>query len=376
MVDGSSIAFALACTLLTEASAQTFLVDASGGSGSHYTSIAAAVAAVPDGAVLQVLPGTYGAFQISAKGLLVLGGPQVIVQDTVVPLIDVRNIASHQTVTLRELALTSPATAALIEFANSSGPIVLEACIGDVTTSPGGAGVFASHCAHLHLHGCSFQPSSPTANPLKVTACHTTVSGCSLSGLGGATVLINGGYLDIVASMLFGLATTPTVQLNGGEVTLRGVTRVRSAISQTLAALAIAGSGTARVDPNTVFTNTLTPPYAPTVAVQSIEQPWLLTEPGSLGGIARGIMHWQAAGVGILSLGFPGPAVAVPPIAGRIWFQPGTEHMRTLGPAPLTSTYAVPNAPWIVGVTVAWQGALLPFAGGIELSNPGVYAHR
>ena len=63
----------LPAALAAAAVAQTFIVDVNSGPGTNFTSIAAAVAAVPDGAVLEVRPGTYAAFTIQNKSLTVFG---------------------------------------------------------------------------------------------------------------------------------------------------------------------------------------------------------------------------------------------------------------------------------------------------------------
>ena len=61
-------------TFASAAMAQTYVVDAANGPGTHFTDIPAAVAAVPDGAVLEVRLGAYSPFTIAGKGLSVLFG--------------------------------------------------------------------------------------------------------------------------------------------------------------------------------------------------------------------------------------------------------------------------------------------------------------
>lgn len=71
------VGLSLSCAL----SAQTFVVDAAGGPGSNFTDIAAAVAAVPDGATLLVRPGSHGGFAIAGKGIALLAQPGAVVGD-------------------------------------------------------------------------------------------------------------------------------------------------------------------------------------------------------------------------------------------------------------------------------------------------------
>ena len=113
--------------------AQTFVVDVANGPGTNYVSIAAAVAAVPDGSVLLVRPGNYDGFAISGKGLAVLGGTGVGITGPV----SVDSTSPTQSVVLRGLTLNSLTLCHVepvkIDVANCSGPVLLE----EVTTPAG-----------------------------------------------------------------------------------------------------------------------------------------------------------------------------------------------------------------------------------------------
>jgi hypothetical protein len=58
--------------LAAGASTQTFIVDASGGPGTAFVDLPVAVAAVPDGAVLDVRPGVYTPFAVANKSLTIV----------------------------------------------------------------------------------------------------------------------------------------------------------------------------------------------------------------------------------------------------------------------------------------------------------------
>ena len=63
--------------LLAPLKSQTIFVDTNNDPGTHFTDLPTAVAAVPDGAVLQVRAGSYSGFSVSGKGLSILGAAGV-----------------------------------------------------------------------------------------------------------------------------------------------------------------------------------------------------------------------------------------------------------------------------------------------------------
>lgn len=70
MRNGSLATFLL---LAVVAPAQTFVVDASNGPGTDYTSLATATAAAPSGSTLRIRAGSYAGFVIDAKSLALSG---------------------------------------------------------------------------------------------------------------------------------------------------------------------------------------------------------------------------------------------------------------------------------------------------------------
>ncbi|HEX6812687.1 MAG TPA: hypothetical protein VF384_13755, partial [Planctomycetota bacterium] len=98
---------------------QTYVVDAAGGPAANFTSIAAAVAAVPDGSVLVVRSGTYAGFTIDNKGLTVLADPGVVMQS--LQSIAIQNTTATQGVVLRNLVLSDG-----ISCTSCAGPVLLD----------------------------------------------------------------------------------------------------------------------------------------------------------------------------------------------------------------------------------------------------------
>ncbi|MBM4063103.1 MAG: hypothetical protein FJ265_18705, partial [Planctomycetes bacterium] len=157
-------ALAAVLCLLSSLAAQTFVVDAANGPGANFTSLPAAVAAVPDGAVLLVRAGSYAGFTTSGKGLTILGDPGVSITGG----IGFANTTAQQAVTLRQLAWPSAQIAtgtALVRLTNCAGPVLLERLAQPAHDNclPGApfgvcaraTGVYATACAQLCLRDCT-----------------------------------------------------------------------------------------------------------------------------------------------------------------------------------------------------------------------------
>ena len=69
----ATVVLSLTLTAGLAAQQQVFVVDEQGGPGSHFTDLAQAVAAVPDGSALIVRPGSYAMFTLDGKGLSIAG---------------------------------------------------------------------------------------------------------------------------------------------------------------------------------------------------------------------------------------------------------------------------------------------------------------
>ena len=125
--------------------AQTFIVDAANGPGTHFTEIATAVAVVPDGAVLDVRAGNYASFTIASKGMSVLCASGVTVPSGLG--VTVTGTTATQTVLLRGLR-------------SAYGPLSLVGCQGlvvlqDCDSFPSGR-IEVTGCAQVHAANCLF----------------------------------------------------------------------------------------------------------------------------------------------------------------------------------------------------------------------------
>lgn len=354
-------------------SAQIYIVDAAGGPGTNFLSIAAAVTAVPDGAVIEVRSGTYADFHIQGKSLTIVGEPGVVVSTVALPTISVQGLATNQRVLLRALHFSNPTSTATLACTNSAGAIIIDGCSTDTTNISSGGGIEARFCDQLHIRDSVFVARAQTQLPLRIVQCNTSAVGCDLQGLVTNTILQSGGRLDVCDCSLAGLGAAPVMQLNGGEVVVRGQTRIQGSIFTGIHVLAINGVGTVQFDPNTVLSSVSSPPVAASIATTTPAMPWLRADPGSLGGTSNAVLRGPNSAIAALLVGFPAPPAAVPGIGEISWLAPGSVPL-SLGSLPRIDGYAVPNAPWVLGVMVGWHGVTIgPVA--VLISNPSVYVH-
>ncbi|MCA9205516.1 MAG: hypothetical protein KDA59_20830 [Planctomycetales bacterium] len=166
-------ALASALILCPLASAQTYVVDAQGGPGSSFTDLPAAVAAVPDGAVLLVRAGNYSSFTIQQKGLTVLGDPGVTIGDAAAGSIEVLDVTAAQRVFLRGLnGLGNSA----FSCSDCLGPVVFD----QVSDALGGdVHMDVTNCTQVMLIGCSLLGNQSTY-ALTTTDSDVAVVYCSM----------------------------------------------------------------------------------------------------------------------------------------------------------------------------------------------------
>lgn len=183
------------CALLP---AQTFVVDASNGPGTHFTNLPAAVSAVPSGAVLHVRPGTYAPFTITNKSLTVVGHPQPdgtfpqVAMDSSLPRVAIGPIGSNHTVKLSGLRLVHAAptpSSITLNIVQCAGPVVLE----DVSLVSFSTPVFTriESCANVHAFRLSMLSTLSSSIPA-VLVIGSSVEFARLSVIGYRSVAAGG----------------------------------------------------------------------------------------------------------------------------------------------------------------------------------------
>lgn len=144
------------------AHAQVLIVDASNGPGTSFTSLTAAVAAAPDGAVLRVRAGRYSAFTLQAKGLAVVGEEGQEVRIGTLPgdrSIEVIGTAAHQPVLLKNLVFADThLEGGRALFQNVAGSVTCVDLRLDATATgfPSSLRFYIERAANVQFEGCDF----------------------------------------------------------------------------------------------------------------------------------------------------------------------------------------------------------------------------
>lgn len=369
----------LVVLLCSAAAAQTFVVDANNGPGASFTSIATAVAAVPDGAVLEVRAGAYDSFAIQNKSLTVLCDPGTSVTATgffANAFASVSDLAATQSVTIAGLSFSGLLVTGIIACVDCAGTVVIDRCAIGSSFGPMGR-VQATNCDNVVVRDCVVESREIGPGAIRCVDSNMLLSGCDIDGESFA-IRLGGGRVHVTDSML---ASTPqNIQfatavcvLAGGELVLNGSTRLSSTASTPQPAAV--GNGFVALDPSTVFSGLTSPPFDPNLTVTTRPIPRLTASRGLLGGVANASLAVPIGGSGVLCVGFAGGPAAVPGVTDPIWLQTGAV-LEALGSGPvLAGAYAVPNAPWVVGVQIAWQGVVLEPNGAVRASNAAVYTH-
>lgn len=363
--------------LVSSLSAQTFVVDAAGGPGANFTSIAAAVAAVPDGAVLVVRPGDYGSFAITAKSLTILGEPdaRLVGSSVVGASVSISGLAAGQRVVVRGLDSVSHFQAmGGVSCQNCSGSILLDGLRWGF-----GSGAFrldVDQCAQVQVGDCEFRGTNATHGARVVASdvhfLRTHLQGGTPAGLpavGRPGLEQVGGRVQVVASTVVGgaglfAAGGSAVSMLGGDLRVVGSTVLQPG-SGAPNGLAIAGAGVARVDPAIALSQ-----VAPGVAWTATAMPHLTSAGGALSLTASATLGGSAGDLGLIALGVPDAPVFVPGWSDPLWLaNPFLMDVAVLG-APFVFSVGVPFDPTLEGLCFAWQGFSLDANFLLQVSNP------
>lgn len=344
--------------------AQTYVVDAAGGPGSQFTSIAAAVAAVPSGAVLQVRAGVYAPFQIVGKGVTILGQSGVQISDVVfAPVtITVSGTSPSQSVVLRDLFLRVPLGGPhRVECTNCQGPVFIQR-LGMDTFYGGARELRAQTCGQLFVADSGPFASSFGGVAMEVIGSKVVFQNC-VSQSGSVGLQANTSQVQIADCTLIGL---PAMGLSASAVRIAGASTLPQGLGPT-----ITGSGSVVADPSVVLGGSV----ASTVGYVVAGQGTVAATGGTLGTLANATMHGPAGHLGVLYLGSLG---APQPLAGfqhEAWLAGGTGVACALGVfgPPLTCSLLVPANPLLSGSVFVWQGATYDPATGFAASIPALF---
>lgn len=378
---------------LAALAAQTFVVDANGGAGSHFTSLPTAVAAVPDGAVLIVRPGSYQAFSMSGKGLTILGEPGAVVTGEV----QIDTTAVAQAVTIRELTWTAPTGGQrLLQLTDCAGPVLVERI-----TQPGGfytqpfshaVGVSATRCDQLAIR------DSRILCTVGLDATHATIESSTVRGEGylmangnGRTAVFcrNGTLVVAGASTVIeggdGRIGGPAADQPGNGIGLNAAS-LRVVAGAVRGGIVSAGSGQpvfggsaiqpvgmSRVSPRaTLFSSNMVLPQE----LADDVMPALVADGAPLGGTLQAAVETEVGDLVVLVVGLPGVKSNVAGFMDPFWLDASVHVFIAIGQqqqgVPVTGAVAVPNDPGLRGFRLHWQAACFGPVTGTQATNPGV----
>ncbi|MCB9879298.1 MAG: hypothetical protein H6835_17010 [Planctomycetes bacterium] len=350
--------------------AQSFVVDLANGPGTDFTSLAAALQFVPDGATIQVRAGDYQEFvQLDGKGVTIVADPGVnIVAPLVAVGILVRHLSPAQTVVLRGLNLQSTAlgvTSAGMTIEDNQGQVFVDGMSG-----AGGRYMLVANSASVLIARSSFVAPNQTAvtavdceavfdrctiQELAVTGGSWQFANCSLSGRsgfftnGGNALTMNGGAVRVLGGQLAGGAS-----LGGAQ------------------GAAVVGSGDVRVATGTQVTGAI----APTINFSTAPMPHLSSAIVPGGGYVEATLHGPVGQLAVLLIATRSLPQTVPGL-DPIWLDGATFAVQAFGvpgaSAPVVSVTQVPAAPGLSGLALVWQGLGFDANGALSVGNPVWY---
>ena len=351
--------------------AQTYIVDAANGPGTNFTDLPAAVATVPDGAVLEVRAGNYSGFAITNKGMSVLFASGARIQSPVStsgPLwVDIQGTGPSQTVLLRGLQIAPYVwLSSYWSLSNCQGLVLLK------DLSPGGTppGLMTANCRQVAVARCNLGDDVSCHVGAILTNSNVVFRSCHMAWVSATSCQLQ--FLDsFVSSLGCGYPSiAPAIQMNGGDTRIQAGSSTASAFNAS-----VAGNGVLRVDPSATLGWPTYPPIQPTY----LEMPAVAATGGSLGGSVTTTVRGPTGDVGALLVGLLGPPLQFPGFADALWLQPGTESVCTFAAftagTPLTVTYAVPNVQAIRGLRLCWHGVSFGATNGLQASNPAITTH-
>ena len=222
----------------------------------------------------------------------------------------------------------------------------------------------------MYLRDSSFHSNLYLSLSAQIDRSNVAMTGCSFVNPSATVIAASQSRLDFAGTTVTAGLVAPTIALHQSHLDVRaGCTLTASLVNGAIAG----GSGTVDLDPAATLVNAPAQPFSPGIGVVTAALPRTDVIPGPPGGNANGTLSGPGS-IGVLLLGAPGAPTAIPGIAHPSWLVPGTEIPLALGALPLTGGYAVPNAPWVQAVTLAWQGAALG-PGAVLASNPVACGH-
>lgn len=366
--------------------AQQFVVDIANGPGTNFTSLTAAITAVPNGATLLVRPGSYsGTHTISAKGLTIVAtGP------VVVPNLTIQNTLATQPVVVSGIDVQQPAMTfwpAVVDVSGCLGRVLIE---GADVTSVTGSPIRVTSSSFVTLRNCTaFQACSMSTSYVVLDSCLMRGRRAIYPSMSGSQVADHALYvtyarIELIDTSLFGgngdcpvgclggaqpsgiYENKAAVSFSGGTLTARGSSIVAGG-SQGSPAQAAIGTGSIRKD------TTATVNAAPAVTMTTLALPDVVSTSAAPGGTMSATATCQPGDLLVLLLGLPGNEIVLPGVDDSLWVDPlAYVFAAASGTGSANASLPVPPQATMVGVQLLWQGAVLPAIGTLQLSQPSL----
>jgi hypothetical protein len=417
----------IALFLLDSVSAQaSFVVDASGGPGSQFLSIQAAVQAVPSGSVLVVRAGSYSPVYIDGKGLAILcdAGAAIAAQPSFLvngPFLTVRNTQPSQVVTVSGLGC-GPVGAQFhdgILVEDAMGPVVLDG--RGATVQPRSLGLVATlritNSSQVVIRDYELRgglllnfSSAPVPEVCCVVGDSAVVfESCLLRGsdsfgssdqlrFGRAALAATNSRIELVATRVLGGNGVATVGLSGplqmladpaviatnAQLVARGgaAEAIAGGIAPATATQpsvqldAIAGTGSLRIDPAIPVAGAV----ASSVLVSTVPNARLTSNVPLLGGSAAATCTGTSGSLIVVALGEPSLASPFPGLSDPLWLGASNSFVVDFGVASAAGEFAVavplPGQTGLRGIAFVWQAAQLGPFSVAALSNPSATVIR
>lgn len=393
--------------LLPQLPGQTYVVDAGNGPGTNYLDLPAAVAAVPDGAVLLVRPGSYTGFAIASKGLTVLGSAAVV-QGAV----SIGGTAPSQPVTLRGLSWSVlprnvvPVTP-VIALDNCQGPVMLEGVALPANPYLGvcpwpcriATGIRATTCSQVYLRNCDIRCA------VELSAVSAVIESCELSGEDLGAI-----YQTIPNYPPSGNRPRPALRLNDSDVQVAGASRFESGsggnlgqgnhivgasgivvqngslrlldgtivagssgVGQLAFTVEASGSANLRIAPRVGLTGAMgASTQGPQVGTDVM--PALAGSSAAAGGVLSATVTTEDGDLVVLAVGFPAAPTLLAGIQDSFWLDPGAHVFAAIGVqqsgGSIGSAVPVPAGPAFVGLRLNWQAACYGPVTAFQATNP------
>jgi hypothetical protein len=388
-----AIGFAFA--LCVPASGQTtWIIDAAGGTGSHFRDLPPAVQKAVAGDILVMRKGAYKPTTIS-KGLRLIGEAGATILTAAFPEVPLRikNVPAKETCVVESLTIRGKSGLSVLAVADNLGRVVLGNLVIGYTAMAGQHALAIQRSRAVIVNRCAVDMGAAIVNSTVSIVGSTFVRRFAVFPINGSAPAITAanstleltrvsatgqrGFLPYLGATSALYSTSSVVRVLGDSTSVFRAGSDQRGTS--VPALLGNANSSLEIDPKVTLRPSGTAKgHAGFKQVRSRRLPALVAGGGVIGGTIT-VDLWSPKGHPFaLAVSLPGIPVRVPPL-GRIWLDPAVLVLVAIGTQGTTemrrATIAVPNTPRLRGLTLAWQASSGPPASA-EFTNPAVVVVR